>query len=391
MRILYLDWPCFGKVDVQFTLEQAGHEFVPFFHKDYQERTSTEFDKAFTEFVGDTFYDCCFSFNYFPIVSNNCQKLGIKYIAALYDNPYVMLYSYSLINPNNYVFMFDKQEYIKLKNGGINTVYYSTLPVNSTIIDYLQEKPYDHEKLSADVSFVGSLYNEDHNFFDRLATVNDYIKGYLDAIMEAQLKIQGYNFIEEVLTPDIIAELQRVAPYQSTPSGIETPEYIYSNYFIDRKLTSIERQRLLTAVAKHCNLRLYTLNKNAVIPNATNMGAIDYYSEMPYVFANSKINLNITLRSIQTGIPLRGMDILGAGGFLLTSFQSDFLDYFVPDEDFVYYESQEDLVEKVEYYLSHEKQRKEIAHNGHEKAKKNHSFEKFFENIFQIVFPNTYD
>ena len=121
------------------------------------------------------------------------------------------------------------------------------------------------------------------------------------------------------------------------------------------------------------------------------MGAIDYYSEMPYVFANSKINLNITLRSIQTGIPLRGMDILGAGGFLLTSFQSDFLDYFVPDEDFVYYESQEDLVEKVEYYLSHEKQRKEIAHNGHEKAKKNHSFEKFFENIFQIVFPNTYD
>lgn len=31
MRILFLDWPCFGKVDTQFTLEQAGHEFVPFF------------------------------------------------------------------------------------------------------------------------------------------------------------------------------------------------------------------------------------------------------------------------------------------------------------------------------------------------------------------------
>lgn len=32
MRILFIDWPCFGKVDVQFTLEQAGHEFVTFFH-----------------------------------------------------------------------------------------------------------------------------------------------------------------------------------------------------------------------------------------------------------------------------------------------------------------------------------------------------------------------
>lgn len=33
MRILFLDWPCFSAVDVQFTLEQAGHEFVPFFMK----------------------------------------------------------------------------------------------------------------------------------------------------------------------------------------------------------------------------------------------------------------------------------------------------------------------------------------------------------------------
>lgn len=388
MKILYLDWPCFGKADVQFTLEQAGHEFVPFFHEGYLERNNAEFDRAFEEFVGDTAFDCCFSFNYYHIVSTNCYRLGIKYIAALYDSPCVMLYSYSLINPTNFVFMFDKQEYLHLKNTGINTVYYSPLPVNSTIIDFLMEKPFDRQKLSADVSFVGSLYNEDHNFFDRLAKANDYTKGYLDAIMEAQLKVQGYNFIEEVLTPDIIAELQRVSPYQSTPSGVETPEYIYSNYFIDRKLTSIERQRLLTLVAQHCSLRLYTINRNAIIPNVQNMGPVDYYSEMPYVFANSKINLNITLRSIQSGIPLRAMDIMGAGGFLLTNFQADFLDYFIPNEDFVYYESEDDLVDKINYYLSHEKERAEIAHNGHEKVRANHSFEKFFEHIFQIVFPS---
>lgn len=386
MRILYIDWPCFGKVDVQFTLEQAGHEFVPFFHEGYQDRNNPEFDKAFREFVGDTQYDCCFSFNYFHIVSNNCKDLEIKYIAALYDSPCVMLYSYSLINPTNYVFMFDKQEYLKLKNEGINTVYYSPLPVNGTIIDFLMEKPFDRNKLSAEVSFVGSLYNEDHNFFDRLAAANDYTKGYLDAIMEAQLKIQGYNFIEEVLTPDIMAELQRVSPYHPTPSGIETPEYIYSNYFIDRRLTSMERQRLLTSVAKHCCLKLFTLNPNALIPNALNMGVADYYTEMPYVFANSKINLNITLRSIQSGIPLRAMDIMGAGGFLLTNFQADFLDYFIPNEDFVYYESEEDLIDKVNFYLSHEKERLEIAHNGHEKVKANHSFEKFFHDIFHVVF-----
>lgn len=387
MRVLYIDWPCFAKVDTQFTLEQAGHEFVPFYHEGYQERNSTAFDEAFASFVGDTHYDFCFSYNFFPLVSNNCQKFGIKYISVVYDSPYLLLYSYALINPVNYVFLFDKQEYLKLRNGGITTVYYTVLPVNSTIIDFLMKKPFDRDKLSADVSFVGSLYNEDHNFFERLAGVTPYTKGYLDAIMEAQLKIQGYNFIEELLTPDIIADFQRVSPYNPTKTGAETVSYVYANYYIARKLTSIERQRSLAAVAAHAPLKVYTIDRKAVIPNARNMGAVDYYSEMPYVFANSKINLNITLRSIQSGIPLRAMDIMGNGGFLLTNFQADFLDYFVPNEDFVYYESEEDLVEKVNYYLSHDKERREIAHNGHEKVKANHSFEKFFEYIFSIVFP----
>lgn len=55
------------------------------------------------------------------------------------------------------------------------------------------------------------------------------------------------------------------------------------------------------------------------------MGAVDYYEVMPHVFKQSKINLNITLRSIQSGMPLRAWDIMGAGGFLLSNYQADFL------------------------------------------------------------------
>ncbi len=79
------------------------------------------------------------------------------------------------------------------------------------------------------------------------------------------------------------------------------------------------------------------------------------------------------------------MDILGAGGFLLTNFQADFLDYFVPDQDFVYYNDSEDLLDKIEYYLSHEKERKEISENGHQKVKENHSFEKCFQELLHAA------
>ena len=65
---------------------------------------------------------------------------------------------------------------------------------------------------------------------------------------------------------------------------------------------------------------------------------------------------------------------MGAGGFLLTNYQADFLDYFTPGQDYVYYESEQDLVDKTVYYLTHEEERVAIAQNGYQKVKQFHSF-----------------
>ena len=110
------------------------------------------------------------------------------------------------------------------------------------------------------------------------------------------------------------------------------------------------------------------------MPGITNHGGVEFYKEMPLVFKQSRINLNISLRGIKSGIPLRAYDIMGAGGFLLSNFQADFLDDFIPGEDFVYYESKEDLLQMVAYYLDHEEERKAIAKNGHDKVAKGHTY-----------------
>ena len=114
------------------------------------------------------------------------------------------------------------------------------------------------------------------------------------------------------------------------PDGTESAAYVYANYFLCRKISSNERLSLLKAASEQYSLKLYTHQKCKELPNAEFMGTVDYYDTMPLIFQNSRINLNITLKSIQTGIPLRCMDIMGSGGFLLSNFQSDFLDYFVP-------------------------------------------------------------
>ena len=77
------------------------------------------------------------------------------------------------------------------------------------------------------------------------------------------------------------------------------------------------------------------------------MGTVDYSTDMNKVFKLSKINLNITLPSIRSGIPLRALDIMGAGGFLLTDYRMDFSDVIEPGIDMVCYTSIEDAVSKI--------------------------------------------
>ena len=58
----------------------------------------------------------------------------------------------------------------------------------------------------------------------------------------------------------------------------------------------------------------------------------------------------------------------------MTNYQSELPLFFELDQEVVAYSSMEELVEKTAYYLEHEKERKEIAHNGFEKVAKEYNY-----------------
>ena len=115
------------------------------------------------------------------------------------------------------------------------------------------------------------------------------------------------------------------------------------------------------------------------------MGTAEIMKEAPLIYRCSKINLNISLKSILTGIPLRAFEIMGSGGFLASNYQEDFLEFFRPDEDFICYMSLEELMDKVEYYMVHEKERLEIAENGYRKVKMEHTYKQRVDNILENI------
>ncbi len=377
MNILYMDWPALGGEDVIEALTNLGHTVSRMsVSNDSHVKIDWPFAEALEAAIRRQSVNLVFSLNYFPTVSEACLKADCKYLAWVYDSPSSKLYCLNIVNACNYIFLFDRYTYEELLHKGVETVYYAPVAVNTERIRKITITEKERHYYGCDVSFVGSLYNEKHNFFERLKEkADEYTIGYLEGVMNAQMQVYGYNFLEECLTEEMIQNIYKVMPYRIEKTSFAALPYIYASYFLCRKITSMERIRILTETAEIASTNLYTNNCEMKLGNCHNKGTVDYYNEMPKVFKLSKINLNITLRSIKSGIPLRAMDIMGAGGFLLTNYQSDFLLHFEPDRDFVYYGSREELADKVRYYLKHDSEREMIAQKGFEKVCKNHTYE----------------
>ena len=133
---------------------------------------------------------------------------------------------------------------------------------------------------------------------------------------------------------------------------------------------------------------IFTNSDTRNLPNAIIRGYADYYTDMPQIFHKSAINLNITHRAIKSGISLRALDVMGAGGFLISNYQPELCELFVPNEEFVCYYDMLDLQEKVCYYMKNPDERKAIAKRGQEKIERYYTYEIQLKKMFEIINKN---
>lgn len=351
---------------------QEGHEllYTVMTSEQFSYGNPEEIERKLSEAMCAEKPDLVFSVNYSPMITEFCRRERLQYVSWIYDSPYDWMYFEPILDPCNRVYMLDKELCQEFHDAGISTVHYLPMAANTERLDRSVNVK---EPFTYGVSFVGALYMEEKRFSSGKDALTDYTKGYLDALAAVQMKIAGYNFIPEVLGP-VLDELCKVYPRYPLKGDLRTDAYFCAESVINPWITSLERMDLLEAVAKDYGVDLFTHIKEFTLPNMRNHGPVNYYEEMPGVFRKSKINLNISKRGMRSAVPLRCFDIMGSGGFLLSNFQSGFLDLFVPGEDFVYYEDKGDLLRKIGYYLTHEQERQEIAQNGHDKVAANHTY-----------------
>ncbi len=391
-NILFLEWNSFANEYMKRAWSAAG-DHVTCFSFSAKEK-NTRFDAEVTTAIAQALlagkYDYLFSFNYFPVAAMAAKACRVRYVSWVYDSPYAQLYSETVHYPTNDIRVFDYAEAERLQRLGVETVSYLPMGADTAYYDSLSESA--GKTYQADISFVGSLYQEsDMQLYQRLDTMSEYDKGLLDGMVRAQKNLYGQNILEELLRQDsgLLGRMEQASPLAPRPDAFAPKEWYYANFYLYRKVTAMERMEILELLAECYDVKVYTHTGDANIQEQSYSPQlqkalrppVDYYTQAPYVYKNSKINLNITLRSIASGIPLRAFDIMGCGGFLLTNYQADMMELFEPDRDFVYYTDYEDLLTKTAYYLEHEDERREIAQNGYEKVKAYHTYDQRLKHI----------
>lgn len=383
MKLLIYSWNSYLQYDIYSICKEQGIAFDAFPWTFQDKNEDKTFEKWFEASVDCSQYDAVLSVNYWPMLSKVAQEKSIKYIAWCYDNPLnVTRIEETLANPVNYVFLFDRIQYAKYKNAGFDTVWYLPLGVNRTRLEKMTLSAAEQKQYTAEVSFVGNLYESQIQSI--LAPMNEYTQGYLEALMEAQSQVYGYYMLDELLTDNLLEDINQ--QYLSVKPDTEfrlSKEAL--NWAMASEITRRERILLLNLCGRRFDTKFYSYKNCDLVQGVRQCKGVDYVSEMPKIFACSKINLNPTLRIIQSGIPLRAFDIMGAGGFLLSNYQEELLEFYENGKELVIYESMEDAVAKATFYLEHENLRTAIAENGRLKTLEQHTLQKRLQDIITIA------
>ena len=385
LSILYIETGVVGGLDILYALKEIGYKV----YKAATKISLDEYDKDSCQEIINMIREykiwCAVTYDFCMNIAQVCFEAGIPYISWVFDSPHRVLYTHYAFYPCNYIFVFDRKQKERLRQIGIQNVYYMPLGVMPNKVNTMLCETKEEEK--ADIVFAGRLYKESSNEFIMQKGEERIIKSIEKNVEECLLcwdkNISIYGKMEE----DCIEyfnwinteKIWKKFPYI-------TDQFCYEGEITCKLIANRERIIILNTLAEKYDMRFYTDCKETeeLSPKVKIMPALEY-EEISKVYRNSKININITLHSIETGIPQRVFDVMTAGGFMLSNYQEELEELFVPGEDIVLYHNLEELEEKVEYYLTHEEERKRIARNGQRKVIKYHDMHDRMRTIMEFV------
>lgn len=381
MKILFFQW---GTNNENRIIEAFNHlpeyEVITMQYKIHNYTIDLDLSRDLIFLIQNEKCDCIFSINFIPVLSDVANATKKKYISWIQDSPNLTLYYDTVSSPYNHIYSFDSYECQKLASRTTANIHYLPLATDPAHWDIIIKR--SNCKADEAICFLGNSYKD--TYFDKATSLTEYEKGYFTSLMEVANSLYGLPIIEEAITSDIASSLIEKC-------DVPIPQYSFitekelATYILERKLTSIQRINLIRAIADKYTVNIYSERNDWNHHNIVFKGHADYETEMPIIFNKSAINLNFTLRTIHSGMPLRILDILACQGFCISNYQADIADAF-SDNEIILFDCEEDLLAKIEYYMNNPDLRKRIASAGKEKIEKYYTYEYQLKRMLTDVF-----
>ncbi len=115
--------------------------------------------------------------------------------------------------------------------------------------------------------------------------------------------------------------------------------------------------------------------------------------ELVLLYSRSQISLGFlevyeghdASRPVTRHVHLREFEAPMSGALYCTGFSDELAGYFEPDQEILVYRTEDELVEKTQYYLAHPDQAEVIRQAGRERALRDHTYQRRFEQLFATL------
>ena len=361
--------------DVSWALLQNGYEPIIFDCGIPSDSCKAQDADLFSQIIKRMNAQMVFTHDFSPFIAMACRENRIPYIAWTYDEPLQALFDDAVLYDSNYIFAFDKKQYQWLKGRGAGHAFYQPLATNVTRTGMMVIEKEDERRFCCDVSFVGQLYQDELYELFRKRTKKSTQEECEQIIEKIRDRWDGTDRLTGSISECALEDLTHI--YAQTPweeFHMDNACY-YEAKLLAHRAAYLERTEMLERIAAEAELKFYTNNKNVNLKGVRTLPGLSYEQELPKAYYLSRINLNSTLHTITSGVPLRVFDIMGCGGFLLTNYQPELDDLFTEGMDLEVYHNLDEMMDKIRYYLRHDRERIRIAMNGYQKVRQYYSYE----------------
>lgn len=346
-------------------------------------------------------FDLVLSLRYDPEVSRLCLSRKVKY-AVWISAPYEpSLYSCTLLNACNYIFLSDYALYEEFADGNPR-VFFLPLAADTDRIGKILENSSidsgadsragsgDEGGFAADLSMMQDVAPRESMGYHPLSPespLKDAVKGYLEGCIACQHQLSGLPSMAEHLPPWVWQELIKEFPAVKRADSVETAAHYYDCRYFNGLITQADRDIHLNALAANQyfeSVALYGAGEGYTAEEVRCFPHFDRLRQAPLIARESKINLVIAHRNLKSGIPQIAWDIMASGGFLLGSFQADYLRLLKGTTPVLYGDEME-MMSRAIYYLHHESERRELAEHLAETVRREHTYRQRLSRLLAVV------